>query len=183
MNFKRVSLFVVLMIFISALTNAEETPNPLDPRTNENANACYQGGSMDGRCQNALHWNAGWYLIRWEFMLMTREDVPLIYAWVLPPLKADGSDAGLPSFPSVGCVMSDSGLYVNFKGGYSLPPGSPIYTNAGCTNLSGFLTGDPGGTEFNLLYVPSSYDALTLCLASGGTSIANTSGNLVQCLL
>ena len=97
MNLKRLSLFVLLMVFASALTSAEETPNPLDPRTNPDANACYSGGSMDGRCENQNHWNAGWYLIRWEHDLMQAEDIPAQYQWVLYtriPLAVQGQGQG-----------------------------------------------------------------------------------------
>ena len=71
------------------------TPEENDPRTNPDANACFVGGSMVGKCGDSdLFWNAGWYLIRFERGLITRDQVPDQYKWVLP--KETAPDAVLP---------------------------------------------------------------------------------------
>jgi hypothetical protein len=73
------------------------TPGENDPRTNLDANACFIGGSMVGKCDDSdLFWNAGWYLIRFEQGLITRNQVPDQYKWVLPK----ESEVSNPSFPT-----------------------------------------------------------------------------------
>jgi hypothetical protein len=55
-----------------------------DPRINPDANACFVGGSMVGKCDSDLLWNAGWYLLRFEQGLITEGQVPDQYKWILP---------------------------------------------------------------------------------------------------
>lgn len=61
-----------------------------DPTTNADANACFEGGSLAGRCDSSdvngdglitdfdrdWMYTSGWYLIRWECSLITREEIP-----------------------------------------------------------------------------------------------------------
>ncbi|MCS6835841.1 MAG: hypothetical protein NZ750_07470 [Anaerolineae bacterium] len=92
----RLLILVVAIAALAALAIAE-TPAPTpDPKDN----ACYPGGSMDGRCEDDNHWNAGWYYARWEQGKIKREDFPVMYIWVLPPLlepaeQAQGSSSGI----------------------------------------------------------------------------------------
>jgi hypothetical protein len=64
--------------------------DPLDPTTNPDANACYEGGSLEGRCDNndlngdgtvsddekAWMWNYGWHKIRFEKNILDPKDYP-----------------------------------------------------------------------------------------------------------
>lgn len=83
---KRVILLViaVLALFVSmmvALAVPHETPN--DPRVNPDANACYSGGSMAGKCKlDDQLWIAGWYEIRLEYGLISFNQVPDAYKWL-----------------------------------------------------------------------------------------------------
>jgi hypothetical protein len=62
------------------------TPAENDPLINEDANACFIGGAWEGTCGDSdLKWNAGWYLIRFDQGLITRDQVPDQYKWILPP--------------------------------------------------------------------------------------------------
>ena len=68
----------VVFILINAFGTIAQTSN--DPGFNENANACFEGGSMAGVCDNLdvdgdedvdehdrnWMWRCGWYLIRVE---------------------------------------------------------------------------------------------------------------------
>ena len=79
-----VALLVTLVATFAA--SGSETPN--DPRVNPNANACYTGGSMAGKCKlDDELWNAGWYAIRLEYGLISRNQIPDQYKWLLttPP--------------------------------------------------------------------------------------------------
>ena len=86
---KRSALIILVMLLIVSViavyafnpTTAEEN----DPLINEDANACFVGGAWEGTCGDSdLLWNAGWYLIRFEQGVITRDQVPDQYKWILP---------------------------------------------------------------------------------------------------
>ncbi len=80
-----ISLFIALNIAFGA--SASETPN--DPTDNPDANACYTGGSMAGKCKlDDELWKAGWYAIRFEYGLISRSQVPDQYKWLLSEPQA-----------------------------------------------------------------------------------------------
>lgn len=73
------ALFVSMMVVLAV---PHETPN--DPRVNPDANACYTGGSMAGKCKlDDQLWIAGWYKIRLEYGLISGDQVPDAYKWLL----------------------------------------------------------------------------------------------------
>ena len=54
------SLILLLTLVAALAAPHSETPN--DPRVNPDANACYRGGSMAGKCKlDDELWIAGWY--------------------------------------------------------------------------------------------------------------------------
>ena len=85
---KRIILFAlaVCMLFVSLVVGlaATDKQSPNDPTVNADANACYTGGSMAGKCKsdNEL-WKAGWYEIRFEYGLISANQVPDQYKWLL----------------------------------------------------------------------------------------------------
>jgi len=87
------ALCVSIMV---ALAVPNETPN--DPRVNPDANACYTGGSMAGKCKlDDQLWIAGWDEIRLEYGLISGEQVPDQYKWLLnAPQPQVTPDPGKP---------------------------------------------------------------------------------------
>ncbi|MBA3874592.1 MAG: hypothetical protein H0X30_36145 [Anaerolineae bacterium] len=76
------ALALLISLVAAAATTASETPN--NPQTNPDANACYTGGSMVGKCKlDGELWKAGWYEIRLEYGLISRDQVPDQYKWLL----------------------------------------------------------------------------------------------------
>lgn len=84
-SFAVIVILVLSSIFVYADAGFDDTGNPNDPDDNDRANACYEGGSMEGKCDEEIEWSAGWYLIRYEYGLLAREDVPSWVVWVIPP--------------------------------------------------------------------------------------------------
>jgi len=84
-----VLLFLLLLVMsfsvIHAADSVDDQGNPNDPTVNDRANACYAGGSLEGKCDSDILWAAGWYLIRFEFGTFERGDIPTWVVWVLPP--------------------------------------------------------------------------------------------------
>lgn len=78
-----IKLVIVLVVFTLASAvlaqGVDDRGNPNDPEVNDRANACFEGGSLEGRCNQDFNddgvvddqetwwaWTCGWYLIRYE---------------------------------------------------------------------------------------------------------------------
>jgi hypothetical protein len=172
-------LLVLLVFSTSILALAlDDQGNPNDPNDNDRANACYDDGSMAGKCLTDLDWEAGWYFIRFEYGLLSREEIPAQYAVLLPPLPEDENEDGvatetppdLSGLPKADCVylftsVSPTGdlepQYLDFNGGNFLPANSNVYEDAACSAVFG-TWGNP------TVYAPNGHaDANLLCQAHG----------------
>jgi hypothetical protein len=86
------SLFIAIIVLTNALAAQDENTLANDPFINPDANACFAGGSWEGKCGDDLEmWRAGWYLIRWEKRIIATDEMPDQYKWVTP---GDGSSGG-----------------------------------------------------------------------------------------
>lgn len=85
---KRIWILAVLLVLVCGAAMAQE-PSPNDPEASEDANACFAGGTMDGKCaldadgdgvledfEEDWAWTCGWYLIRLETGLIKSEAMP-----------------------------------------------------------------------------------------------------------
>jgi hypothetical protein len=75
------------LLFVGAvfgLDGYDDRGNLNDPRVNERANACYDGGTLAGKCDTQVEWDAGWYLIRFEYGLIGCDGFPSAFAWAKP---------------------------------------------------------------------------------------------------
>jgi hypothetical protein len=165
-------LILLLISSVSILAFAlDDQGNPNDPATNERANACYEDGSMAGKCDTDWEWEAGWYLIRFEAGMISREDFPAQYAILLPPLPSeDGNNAVF-----VGCQVSASG-YVNFGSSNFLPVGVAQYSDSACT------TNIASPTLVALVYAPNgATQAGNICTSNGMTFGGAIAGNTYHC--
>jgi hypothetical protein len=167
-------LLIVLILSFSALAFAlDDEGNPNDPNDNDRANACYEGGSMAGKCDTDWEWEAGWYLIRFEYGLISREDFPAQYAILLPRLAEDSNDTS----SGVGCQLVPGG-YVNFGNSNYVPASEPTYADANCTPPS---TGTTGSVAF--VWTNSMSSAAAICVSHGHPNSASTvtPGQLYHC--
>jgi hypothetical protein len=164
-------LIVLLVLSFSFLAFAlDDQGNPNDPHTNDRANACYEDGSMAGKCDTDWEWEAGWYLIRFEAGMISREDFPAQYAILLPPLPGETN-----SHTFVGCQSSPAG-YVNFGSSNYLPSGRPQYSDPSCT------TDLSSPTLVPLVYAPSgATEAGNICTAHGKLPGGLISGSIYHC--
>jgi len=78
-------LVVILLAAQAALAGDNGKKKPLDP----DANACFDGGTLAGKCDTEDMWHAGWYLIRVEQGDMAAEDVPAKYGRILIKFAPD----------------------------------------------------------------------------------------------
>lgn len=79
----------MLLMLLIVSTSLAQTTN--DPHTNDGANACLEGGTLEGYCNITdadsdgvvdefdvkWMWACGWYLIRADYAMIAREDIPL----------------------------------------------------------------------------------------------------------
>lgn len=82
-------LFALLGVVIVTAQNVDDQGNPNDPTINEDANACFGEGSMSGLCDTDWEWTCGWYLIRFEYSMISRDNFPQTCSSLLPEAPAD----------------------------------------------------------------------------------------------
>src|SRR5690349_13804541 len=94
---KRLVLFcttlALLLLGVSVIA-AQDDPLPNDPRVNPDANACSEGGSMEGKCGDSEYmWAGAWYKIRYDYGIIGRDKFPDQYKWMLPSLEDEAAEA------------------------------------------------------------------------------------------
>jgi len=178
--FKRLMLVLVLLLLtnltVFADTGVDDQGNPNDPNVNDRANACFEGGSMAGRCEIELHWTAGWYLIRYEYGIFSRDEVHSLVAWVLPPEPEDVPGGK----PISACAFAwNPNFYVDFSGSNFVGSGN-YWSDPACTVPNGNLSR-------KWVYSPSGQaNATNICVANMGAGYFATPshGPLVfECIL
>lgn len=152
-------LLITFIILLSAgflVFAADDQGEPNDPTINDRANACYEDGSMAGKCDTVWEWECGWYLIRFESGMISPDRFPTgcVSVLVLPPEVA----AGIIT-PSIGCQLF-TGSYVFFTGNF-LPIGAVVYSDAACTT-------PVGNTLVASVYAPGGVlEATNICTSNG----------------
>lgn len=131
-----ISIFAVIILtfvmtsLLVAADGVDDQGNANDPTSNERANACYDGGTLEGKCDSPIMWQAGWYLIRFENDLLTRDEIPAWVGWVLPAeiLPEPQETANTSQCIEVYTGGFQYGIFVN---GFSAG-GTMHYTNNAC---------------------------------------------------
>lgn len=165
---KRTIFTMLIMLFSVVLVSADgvdDEGNPNDPNDNKRANACFDGGTLEGKCDTPWEWRAGWFLIRFEYGLINRQQFPTAFASILPPVEEPSVSApSTPSTPSANCVQYTTvPQSVNFAGGYILLAGDTWYHNsADCTTGANVI-----GANLAAVYAPAPLDPLALCNLNG----------------
>ena len=82
----RLSVVLTLLLLATQLVVAQvdDEGNVNDPTTNPRANACYEGGSMQDKCDTDWEWKCGWHLIRFEEGLTPLDQFPIECSSLLP---------------------------------------------------------------------------------------------------
>jgi len=144
-----ISLCFILITFVVSAQEShpaiEFADGVNDPRVNDDANACYFGGTLSGKCNTTdvngdkvvdsydrdWMWQAGWHLIRYQYNVVIREDFEPTYQTLLEPdsiHKIDGQ-GGCYGVVYEGLV----GVYVAWNGG-SAAKDVWLYDNEECIN-------------------------------------------------
>ncbi len=86
-----ITIFALLsLVSIVVASGTADNGKPNDPTINERANACFEGGSLEGQCNTVdidrngtvddweieWHYVCGWYLIRFEQGLIAGTNLP-----------------------------------------------------------------------------------------------------------
>jgi hypothetical protein len=156
-------LLIPLLLMLSFISFAlDDQGNPNDPTTNDRANACYEDGTMADKCDTEWEWICGWYMIRFDYGIFSREEIPASCTVLLPGLPEAQQDDIAYAYPTAGCIeLLSSLVYVDFNGGNFMAPGSISYSDSSCTS-------NLGTTSNPFVYAPNGAgDALDLCIANG----------------
>ncbi len=147
--------------------SVDDQGNVNDPNVNERANACYEGGEWEGKCDTLLMWMGGWFRIRLDYGVMTEAELPPGFAWVASPVWS-------PEYPSAWCESIGGGYYVDFNGTYYVIEPPDYYDDNSCQN-------DRGSSSSTYVFAPEGYDALELCNSVGMFSSVNPAGDVFRC--
>jgi hypothetical protein len=162
-------MFVLVGVVIigSAFAAADTLPN--DPKVNPNANACFAGGTLEGRCNGvdsnsdgvisddevAFAWRGGWYLIRFQAGMISRTDFPAQYVYLLPPLTQEAAQ----TFPQ--CFEASFGMDFEL-----LAPYNTLNNARSWDSEDGSCSGNSPWTA-TLVIAPTQPEAVTLCTNIG----------------
>jgi hypothetical protein len=129
--FRLLALIILVFAAIVGIQAQEDDQGvPNDPNNNERANACYEGGSMAGQCDTMEEWEAGYYLIRWEYGLLSTEDFPDFFNWALPDYVFVDEDAAAPA----NCFVHNSGTKsLLFNGNSGVGGNFSMWASDNCT--------------------------------------------------
>lgn len=119
---------LALSLAITFADGFDDQGNPNDPNENESANACFEEGSMDGKCVTNWEWECGWYLIRFEYGLLSREDFPAGCASLLPPLP-------LSAAPIDNCLARNDRYDFNPRGQIGSASAPGVLANDACSQV------------------------------------------------
>lgn len=159
---KRVFILAALLALLCGAALAQGAdPVPNNPTLSEDANACYAGGSMAGKCdldadgdgvtdafEAELLWTCGWYVIRVEYGMIPQRDIP---AW-----------CGMG--PSVNCYNNIDGYSFLYVGPPNVDGNVIFYDLADCLGPGRSGLGSP------LIFANSESEALDLCSLIGPVS-------------
>ena len=107
----RKALITIVIVILGAMAVSAQQETPNDPTTNEDANACYAGGSLEGKCHGDINhngipdevyevnwaWYCGWYIIRHDYGLISESQIPETCGGLLPKVEVSG--------PVVNCAV------------------------------------------------------------------------------
>ena len=143
----------VSMALAQSGESVDDQGNVNDPNDNERANACYDGGTWEGKCDTLYMWMGGWYRIKLDYGLMTADELPSAFQWVASPVWA----------PAGVCVDILS-VFLFIDSSNYVASSAPVYSDAACTTVVG-IAGSAG-----YAYAPTSAEATAICQANGYSS-------------
>jgi hypothetical protein len=166
---KQLIVMLLVLLSISGAVMAEagfdDEGNPNNPAVNERANACYEGGSLEGKCDTQEEWDAGWYLIRYQVNMISRENFPIQYIWILPPVVEIVAAPGVPPIPplnvAAGCYDGAGG---NFDRLYNGTP-NVVGNVQGFTTINGTCGGPNQWAGIDVVWAMTNETDPTLVLA------------------
>lgn len=172
----RIIISLLIVLFGSVLVSADgvdDQDNPNDPTINDRANACYEDGTMAGKCQTNWEWACGWYLMQFEYDLISRDEFP---SWCISIIPEEIGINNTILVDTIVCADVGPG-WVIFPNSRYLPTGIvPTYSDNTCNTLFSqvwFLA--PHVVASNLT------DATNLCIANGHISAGTPVGDIFPC--
>ncbi|MCU0464521.1 MAG: hypothetical protein MUF38_08105 [Anaerolineae bacterium] len=158
---KVLSLLVLVVLSAVVVLAQDDAGSPNNPASNERANACYTGGSLEGKCdwpteaETEWAWTCGWYIIRAEanptsyvpatcnFFVEIIDDgggIDLDNPAGLVCESIEGFNGDVGFFPMTRCV----GAYIAYDDWYEDGTNEYYYRfgdfEAGCPAKDGYLT-------------------------------------------
>lgn len=176
---KRIILTLITILLAVVLVSADggdDQGNPNDPDVNDRANACFEGGDMESKCDTEWEWMCGWHIIRLDDPQdeVSRAEFPVACVSLLPALIVEPEQAPAPViiiFHTAGCIhyqtiptIPTSSFSIDFGGGNYTPFATQTYESTDCTPPLGIVSG------VGAVYAPFGRAAAQiLCISHGHT--------------
>lgn len=145
-------LVVILSVsLIFAADGMDDQGNLNDPSINARANACFEGGSMEDKCETLWEWTCGWYAIRYDEALLSATEIPAYCNSLIFEASYNGN-----AFP--GCVRVGDEGYLNFGNQLLIEQPYFIFPSPDCLGVGGVFTG-----ASSLVYASNPDDAEMIC--------------------
>jgi hypothetical protein len=175
MRKRNTTLLIILVLafsFSAALVmGSDDEGNPNDPFTNDRANACYEDGTMASKCDTEWEWICGWYMIRFDAGIFTREEIPATCRVLLP--GEPETVVNPATWPPAGCYYSSVyDLYIFWNGNQTQNP--PIEMTYDGTCATPPHTGVGG---FFLVSAANPSNAAAICTANGYNYVGEISSS------
>jgi hypothetical protein len=177
---KRLLILAAALVAVwgTAAAQADDDRLPNDPHVNEDANACFAGGSLEGECapdgdgngvvddyEHDWAWNCGWHLIRLQAKMIVENDMPV---WCM----------GLIYTPVCYPTLPELSLSFQYIGPPNTPGNMLIYRTDNCTDtavqpqsaLLIYADTEADATAVCEALAPSIYDLVSLAGLGIGTS-------------
>lgn len=173
-KFKILTVSLILVLFSVAIVFAadgvDDNGNPNDPLVNEDANACFGGGEMEGKCDTDWEWTCGWHLIRYNEGFITAEEFPIECSSLLPEEVQPECNARNDLFS---LEPGEPGGAVPFPGVLANDACSTVVSNTAPVAQQGVvvsLTVNPDGSFNYQVAVPATIFTFTYTTENGSTA-------------
>ena len=180
-------LISILIILVFAVTAFAQDNGQNDPSTDPTANACYDGGSMAGKCNEDMDgdgilsqyeidwaWECGWYAIRHETGIFTDNDIP--------PRCAEA--VNVPVHYNDNCYTNGEGSSIAYIGPENTRGNILFFSNQDCSGES-YLN-----PNIFIVFAANETEAVELCELQGNVVYTellrhlhyNTPANVYGCV-
>jgi hypothetical protein len=169
-------LLAFILLFASlAVLSQEDVSN--DPNDNPDANACFEGGAMEGKCNQDIDgdgvvedfevlwaWQCGWYMVRYDYEIYSRDEIPGACDTLLPALPERTAEDNCYILRDIGNIQ----ISLLYTGPSNSPYNFLKFNNLNC--MGNPVAFSPSNTE-SLVSANTYPEAFAICQSLPGLQV------------